>query len=174
MESFNISINGIEVVQKDNRYLLQRDGFKMYCGFGELNKGIPEFEEYSRRKNLMDRDETETIRQNDNLLYHYLGEVDNPEDMLYEFAPLKAVTECKGKTNWFICSDGTFFTCGDYIADMLFSSGKVVFYEFPFESKRNNRYSRLSRDKKVSFRMELQCISEKQARKIVCEEAGLL
>ena len=44
MENFNVSINGIKVVPKDNRYLLQKDGIKMYCGFGELNKSIPEFE----------------------------------------------------------------------------------------------------------------------------------
>lgn len=121
----------------------------------------------------LDADKIRTI-SNNNLLYRYLGEVDNPKDMLYEFVPLKVVTECKGKTNWFICSDGTFFTCSDYLTDMLFNSRKVVFHEFSFELKRNNRYFRLPTEKRISFRMKVQCISEKLARKIVYEEIGLL
>lgn len=50
MANFNISINGIKVVPKDNRYLLQKDGIKMYCGFGELNKSIPEFEKQLKKE----------------------------------------------------------------------------------------------------------------------------
>lgn len=49
MEILNISINGIEIVQKGNQYLLQKDGFKMYCSFGELNKSIPAFEEQLKK-----------------------------------------------------------------------------------------------------------------------------
>lgn len=127
----------------------------------------------NRSTHHLDVNRIETIRDSSNLLYRYLGEVDNPEDMLYEFAPLKAVEECKEKTNWFLCSDGTFFTCCDYLTDMLFNSGQVVFQKFSFELKRNNKYFRLPTEKKVSFRMELQCISEKLARKIVYEEIGL-
>lgn len=37
--------------------------------------------------------------------------------MFYEFATVDDVRKCGGKTNWFVCSDGSFFTCGDCATD---------------------------------------------------------
>jgi len=41
-----IQINGISVTCECGHYILQRNGIKMRCDFGELNECIPEFEEY--------------------------------------------------------------------------------------------------------------------------------
>lgn len=46
MRIIGIQINGINVSQEHGHYLLQKDGIKMRCDFGELNECIPEFEEY--------------------------------------------------------------------------------------------------------------------------------
>lgn len=46
MRLIGISINGIDVSREHGHYLLQKDGVKMRCDFGELNECIPEFEEY--------------------------------------------------------------------------------------------------------------------------------
>lgn len=108
-----------------------------------------------------------------NLQYRYLDEIDDPEGMLYDFATMEDIRRCGGKTNWFICSDGTFYTCGDYTADLLFESGKVVEYHFPFEIERKEKYNRLSKEERISFRTNLQGITEIQAKEIVCNELGI-
>ena len=113
-----------------------------------------------------------TSRNND-LLYRYLGEIDCPEEMFQEFATVDDIRRCGGKTNWFVCSDGTFFTCGDCATDALFESGKVVNHEFPFEIERNEKYDHLSKDDKISFRVALQGITEIKAKEIVCYELGI-
>ncbi len=106
------------------------------------------------------------------LQYRYIGEIDCPTEMYHDFATVKDVNG-KGKTNWFVCSDGSYFTCDDATVDVLFDSGKVVDYEFPFEEERMERYEQLSKDEKISFRMALQGISESIAKEIVCEELGV-
>lgn len=45
-----IIINGISVKQEHGHLLLQKNGIKMRCDFGELNECIPEFEEYVRER----------------------------------------------------------------------------------------------------------------------------
>lgn len=122
----------------------------------------------------MEREEYRSISNRGNdLLYRYLGEVDCPEEMFYDFATVEDVRKCGGKTNWFVCSDGSFFTCGDCATDSLFESGKVVSYEFPFEIERNKKYSKLSKEERIVFRVELQGISETEAKEIVCNELGI-
>lgn len=111
--------------------------------------------------------------RNNDLLYRYLGEVDCPEEMFQEFATVDDIRRCGGKTNWFVCSDGTFFTCGDYATDSLFESGKVVNHEFPFEIERNEKYDRLSKDDRITFRVALQGITKAEAKEIVCDELGI-
>lgn len=121
----------------------------------------------------MEREEQRSIFNRDkNLLYRYLGEIDYPEEMLYEFATINEV-QGKGKTNWFVCSDGTFFTCGDCAVDTLFDSGKVVNYKFPFELERIKKYNSLSKDERIAFRINLQGITEIKAKEIVCSELGI-
>lgn len=122
----------------------------------------------------MEREENRIVasRKKD-LLYRYLGEIDCPEEMFYKFATVDDVRKCGGKTNWFLCSDGSFFTCGDSASDSLFESGKVVNYNFPFEVERNEKYSRFSKDERTAFRVELQGISETEAKEIVCDELGI-
>lgn len=111
---------------------------------------------------------------NDNLLYRYMGEIDCPEEMLQDFATMEDIRKCGGrKTNWFLCSDGSFITCGDCATDALFESGKVVNHEFPFEIERNEKYDRLSKDDKIAFRVALQGITETKAKEIVCYELGI-
>ena len=117
------------------------------------------------RENIANRD--------NNLLYRYLGEIDCPSEMFEMFATVDDVANCNGKTNWFICSDGTFFTCGDEEVNILFEEGKVVDYEFPFEVELYNRYELLSRDERVNFRMQLQNITELEAKEIVYRELGI-
>lgn len=46
MSITGIQINGISVTRECGHYLLQKNGVKMRCDFGELNECIPEFEEY--------------------------------------------------------------------------------------------------------------------------------
>lgn len=122
----------------------------------------------------MEREERRSVSNRGNdLLYRYLGEVDCPEEMFQDFATVEDVKKCGGKTNWFVCSDGSFFTCGDCATDALFESGKVVDYEFPFEVERNEKYSRLSKDERIAFRVELQGINETEAKEIVCYELGI-
>lgn len=122
----------------------------------------------------MEREERRSVTsRNNDLLYRYLGEIDCPEEMFQEFATVDDVRKCGGKTNWFVCSDGSFFTCGDCATDSLFESGKVVDYEFPFEIERMEKYNRLSRDEKIAFRVALQGISETEAKEIVCYELGI-
>lgn len=41
-----IQINGINVIRECGHLLLQKEGVKMRCDFGELNECITEFEEY--------------------------------------------------------------------------------------------------------------------------------
>lgn len=103
------------------------------------------------------------------LRYRYLGEIDCPEEMYCDFATVKDV-KGKGKTNWFICSDGSFLTCGDAEVDILFESGRCVNYDFPFEEERQMKYDCLSREEKIAFRIALQGISESCAKEIVSDE----
>ena len=122
----------------------------------------------------MEREERRSVtRRNNDLLYRYLGEIDCPEEMYQEFATVDDIRRCGGKTNWFVCSDGSFFTCGDCATDSLFESGKVVDYEFPFEIERMEKYNRLSKDEKIAFRVASQGISETEAKEIVCYELGI-
>lgn len=122
----------------------------------------------------MEREERRSIAsRNNDLLYRYLGEIDCPEEMFQDFATVADVRNAGGKTNWFVCSDGTFFTCGDCAVDALFDSGKTVDYEFPFEMEREEKYRRLSKDERIAFRIALQGISEEQAKEIVCHELGI-
>lgn len=122
----------------------------------------------------IESEEKRNISNRDNdLLYRYLGEIDCPEEMFQDFATVEDIIKCGGKTNWFICSDGSFFTCGDCATDSLFESGKVVNYEFPFEVERNEKYSRLSKDERIAFRTQLQGINETEAKEIVCYELGI-
>ena len=122
----------------------------------------------------MEREEHRSVtRRNNDLLYRYLGEIDCPEEMYQEFATVDDIRRCGGKTNWFVCSDGSFFTCGDCATDSLFESGKVVDYEFPFEIERMEKYNRLSKDEKIAFRVASQGISETEAKEIVCYELGI-
>lgn len=122
----------------------------------------------------MEREERKSVTsRNNDLLYRYLGEIDCPEEMFQEFATTNDVEKCGGKTNWFVCSDGSFFTCGDCATDSLFESGKVVDYEFSFEEERNEKYSGLSKDERIAFRVELQGIDETEAKEIVCNELGI-
>lgn len=120
----------------------------------------------------MEAEERRSIsNRNNDLLYRYIGEIDDPKEMLFDFATMEDIYKCGGrKTNWFICSDGSFFTCGDCATDALFESGKVVDYEFPFEIERMEKYNRLSNDEKISFRMALQGITREQAEKIIYDE----
>ena len=122
----------------------------------------------------MEREERRSVtRRNNDLLYRYLGEIDCPEEMYQEFATVDDIRRCGRKTNWFVCSDGSFFTCGDCAIDSLFESGKVVDYEFPFEIERMEKYNRLSKDEKIAFRVASQGISETEAKEIVCYELGI-
>ena len=129
-------------------------------------------------ENLFSAMETEEHRSvanlDNNLLYRYMGEIDCPEDMLQDFATMEDIRKCGGrKTNWFVCSDGSFITCGDCATDALFESGKVVNHEFPFEIERNEKYDRLSKDDRIGFRVALQGITETEAKEIVCYELGI-
>ena len=78
----------------------------------------------------------------------YIGEIDCPTEMYQDFATVKDV-EGKGKTNWFVCSDGSFFTCDDATVDALYDSGRVVDHEFPFEIERMEKYEQLSKDERM-------------------------
>lgn len=120
----------------------------------------------------MEQMEKKSISTRDNnLLYRYLGEIDDPEEMLYDFATNNDLQKCHGmKLNWFICSDGSFFFCGDCATDALFDSGKVVDNEFSFEIERLKKYNRLSYNEKIAFRIALQGITKEQAEKIVNHE----
>ena len=131
--------------------------------------------EWENLFSTMEREERRSVESLDNnLLYRYLGEVDCPEEMLQDFATMEDIRRCGGrKTNWFLCSDGSFITCGDCATDALFESGKVVNHEFPFEVERNEKYDRLSKDDKIAFRVVLQGIAEKEAKEIVCYELGI-
>ena len=130
--------------------------------------------EWSELFSHMKREERRSVSNSgSNLLYRYLGEVDCPEEMFQDFATVEDVRKSGGKTNWFVCSDGSFFTCGDCATDSLFESGKVINYEFPFEVERNEKYSRLSKNERITFRVELQGISETEAKEIVCNELGI-
>lgn len=46
MKLIGIKINGIDVLIEHGHYLLHKDSIKMRCDFNELNRYIPEFEEY--------------------------------------------------------------------------------------------------------------------------------
>ena len=110
-------------------------------------------EEDSRRR---------VVSLKEDLQYRYIGEIDCPTEMYQDFATVKDV-EGKGKTNWFVCSDGSFFTCDDATVDALYDSGRVVDYEFPFEIERMEKYEQLSKDERISFRVALQGILESEA-----------
>ena len=125
--------------------------------------------EWENLFSVMEAEERRSVASLDNsLLYRYMGEVDCPEEMLQDFATIEDIRRCGGgKTNWFLCSDGSFITCGDCATDALFESGKVVDYEFPFEIERNEKYERLSKDDRIAFRVVLQGITKEQAEEIV-------
>ena len=128
--------------------------------------------EWEKLFSIMETAERRSVTSLDNnLLYRYMGEVDCPEEMLQDFATMEDIRRCEGrKTNWFLCSDGSFITCGDCATDALFESGKVVNHVFPFEIERNEKYERLSKDEKISFRVALQGITKEQAEKIIYYE----
>lgn len=139
----------------------------------EILEGLSE-KEWSALFERAEKAEQKAVQsRNADLLYRYLGEIDCPEEMLQDFATMEDIRRCGGKTNWFVCSDGTFFTCGDCAVDSLFESGKVVDYKFPFEIERDKRYFSLSKDERISFRVNLQEISETTAKEIVCSEMGI-
>lgn len=128
--------------------------------------------EWEKLFSAMEAEERRSVASLDaNLLYRYMGEVDCPEEMLQDFATMEDIRRCgRRKTNWFLCSDGSFITCGDCATDALFESGKVVDYEFPFEIERMEKYNRLSKDEKIAFRVALQGITKEQAEKIIYYE----
>ena len=46
MRLIGIHINGITITQEHGHYLLQKNGIKMRCDFGELNECVQEFTNY--------------------------------------------------------------------------------------------------------------------------------
>ena len=111
--------------------------------------------------------------RDDTLMYRYLGEIDDPTELFQLFATVDDITSCDGKCNWFICSDGTFYSCGDAEVNALFERNKVVEHKFPFEIERDEMYNNLDRDERISYRMEVQRISRTNATEIVCDELGI-
>ena len=107
------------------------------------------------------------------LKYRYLGEIDDPEEMLYKFASVSDVQHAGGKTNWFICSDGSYYTCGDYGVDCLIESNACVDETFEVERVLKDLYYGLKQEDKVQFRMQLQGIPEQLAHEIVCYDLGI-
>ena len=114
-----------------------------------------------------------TIASCGDVLYRYIGEIDCPEEMLSLFATDRDVRRAGGKANWFICSDGTFFACGDATTEAIFEEGKNVDYIFPFEEERQSFYDGLSFEEKIAFRVKLQNISATEAKEIVCCEMDI-
>lgn len=107
------------------------------------------------------------------LVYRYLGELDCPEEAFSEFATVNDVNNAMGKTNWFICSDGTFYTCGDCEVDLIFESGHCTDMLFPFEEERADGYAKLSKDERIQFRINLQGLDKTKAKEIVCYELDI-
>lgn len=107
------------------------------------------------------------------LMYRYLGEIDDATELFQLFATVDDITSCDGKYNWLICSDGTFYSCGDAEVNVLFERNKVVEHKFPFEIERDEMYNNLDRDERISYRMEVQHISRTTATEIVCDELGI-
>lgn len=114
-----------------------------------------------------------TISSHEDVLYRYIGEIDDSEEMLSMFATESDIKRAGGKSNWFICSDGTFFICGDVTAEAIFDKGKNVDYVFPFEEERQTFYDGLSFEEKIAFRVNLQHISATKAKEIVCCEMDI-
>lgn len=114
----------------------------------------------------------EVEKKRGRLEYRYLGECDDPEEMLPEFVP-KSLVENVGKTNWFVRSDGSFFTCGDATCDNILDSRSSTDCLFPFEEYRNSIYEDLSMNDRIAFRINLQGATETEAKEIVCYELGI-
>lgn len=113
------------------------------------------------------------VKQNGDILYRYLGELDDPSEAYSSFATAKDVNSSWDKDNWFIGSNGKFFRCSDYAAESIFDSGKCVEDLFPFEEKRFNLYDSLSKEQRISFRIKYQGMDEQEAKEMVCNELGI-
>jgi len=105
--------------------------------------------------------------------YIYLGEIDCPEEMLSDIHVKLSDVQGIGKINWLkSTTTGKYHHVGDCTLDTLFSSGKIIDYEYESFDPEYEKYCLLSKGEQISYRVKNQGISKQLAKQLVYYEFG--
>ena len=105
--------------------------------------------------------------------YIYLGEIDCPDEMLSDIHVKLSDIQGIGKINWLkSVTTGKYIHVGDGTLDNLFSSGKIIDHEYESFDPEYEKYSLLSKEDKILYRVKNQGVSKQLAKQLVYYEFG--
>jgi len=107
--------------------------------------------------------------------YIYLGEIDCPDEMLSDIHVKLSDIQGIGKINWLkSVTTGKYIHVGDGTLDNLFSSGKIIEHDYECESfdPEYEKYSLLSKEEQIAYRIKNQGVSNQLAKQLVYYEFG--
>ena len=106
--------------------------------------------------------------------YFYLGEIDCPGEMLSDIHVKYSDIQNIGKTNWLkSTTTGKYYHVDDCTLDNLYDVGKIISndYESSYDPE-YEKYSLLSKEEQILYRINNQGISEQLAKELVYNEFG--
>jgi hypothetical protein len=125
--------------------------------------------------NLFHDMEQQSKRQADSMNEKYisLGEIDDPSEMLSDIHVKLFDIQGIGKTNWLKSTiTGKYIQVGDCTLDNLYNAGKIINHDYESYDPEYEKYSSLSKEEKISYRMNNQGVSKQLAKELVYDEFG--
>ncbi|MDD2627807.1 MAG: hypothetical protein PHD20_02855 [Clostridia bacterium] len=127
--------------------------------------------------NLFHDMEQQSKKQADSMNEKYisLGEIDDPSEMLSDIHVKLSDIQGIGKTNWLKSTiTGRFSQVGDCTLDNLYDAGKIIEHDYYSNSydPEYRKYSSLSKEEKILYRINNQGVSKQLAKELVYDEFG--
>ena len=107
--------------------------------------------------------------------YFYLGEIDCPGEMLSDIHVKYSDIQNIGKTNWLKSTiTGKYYHVDDCTLDNLHDAGKIIDHDYNSESydPEYEKYSLLSKEEQILYRVNNQGVTEQLAKQLVYDEFG--
>ena len=105
--------------------------------------------------------------------YFYLGEIDCPGEMLSDIHVKYSDIQNIGKTNWLKSTiTGKYYHVDDCTLDNLYDAGKIIDHDCESYDPEYEKYSLLSKEEQILYRINNQGISEQLAKELVYNEFG--
>jgi len=105
--------------------------------------------------------------------YVYLGEIDCPEEMLSDIHVKLSDVQNIGKINWLkSTTSGKYIHVDDCTLDNLYESGKIIDYEYESFDHEYEKYSLLSKEEQIAYRVQNQGITKQLSKQLVNYEFG--